>query len=811
MMPSSDVSAPTSDVRRLPERARVLVIGGGVVGCSLLYHLTRKGLSDVVLLERNHLTSGSSWHAAGMLSQYHADRVHLETIRAGTALYHEFEKDPETAVGLHSSGDLKIARSEAEMNDLKRWSGVAKTVGVPAYIVGPERIRELFPILETEGIIGGMWFPTSGFVDPSQTTHSFARQARQNGAKIFQQCAVEAITRNGDGTWLVSTPKGTIHADNIANCAGVWAEEITAMIGETIPAVGIEHQMMIFESIPEVGALDFELPMIHDPATPIYTRADRDGLILSSYPDSTIIFGKDGVPADFAGELLPPEFDRGEGKIATAMDMIPALQNVGVRAFVNGAIPRSYDRVPMVGPLHGYDNFFLSCSNYGGFLFAALGQYLAEWIVDGEPSVNLSQMDPRRFGDYADRFYAIQMLEGAGKAHTGALAPSDDDEPVPKGAGVVSTSPCYGLLRARRAVFETVLGWEVPKWFARPGDDTREVPLFTKPNWLGAVAEERSALLTGVGIADLTACGKFEISGPGARDYVNARLAVDAPALHQVIQAPALNKHGGLVANWTVSQPREGVYYITGAAPNARRDLDSLRWEAFGDITISDLSRDRAVLAIAGPRAIDVIAAMGWRCDGRNCDIPQGSGDGRIGYVPARLVRTRQGQVEIVELHVRMEYQAGLYERLLDAGADFGIRDVGTCALTSIRIEAGIPAMGTDLDFGSDPRDAGPHGAINLGKSDFVGKAALMARQPGRRHRLISFEIGAPAEMLPVIPTGDEPLLLGDDCIGYVTSATFTASGQVVGFAQVRPDADLTNATFTIQILEEMFTAKVRA
>ncbi len=810
-MQSIDESVPTADVQPLPGRAQVLVIGGGVVGCSVLYHLTKKGLSNVVLVEKNYLTSGSSWHAAGMLSQYHADRVHLEIIRAGTALYHEFEKDPETAVGLHSSGDLKIARSEAEMDDLRRWSGVARTVGLPAFLVGPERVKELFPLLETQGIVGGMWFPTSGFVDPSQTTHSFARQARQSGARIFQQCAVEAITRNKDGTWLVSTKKGTINADTIVNCAGVWAEDITSMIGETIPAIGIEHQMMIFESIPEVKALDFELPMIHDPATPIYTRADRDGLILSSYPDTTIFFGKDGVPADFAGELLPPEFDRGEGKIATAMEMIPALQNVGVRAFVNGAIPRSYDRVPMVGPLHGYNNFFLSCSNYGGFLFAALGQYLAEWIVDGEPSVNLTQMDPRRFGDYADRHYAIKMLEGAGKAHTGALAPSEDDTDLPKGAGPVWTSPCYGLLKAKRAVFEMVAGWEVPKWFARPGDDTRDLPVFMKPNWLEAVGEERRSLLRGVGIADLTSYGKFEISGPGARDYVNHRLAVHAPGLHRVVQAPALNKNGGLVGIWSVSQPQENVYYVTGTARHARRDLDSLRWEAFGDITITDLSRDKAVLALAGPRAIDVIRALGWRSASGSPDLPQGAEDGRIGYVPARLVRTLQGKVEMFELHVRMEYQAGLYERLLDAGADVSIRDVGSCALASIRIEAGIPTPGTDIDFGSDPRDAGPFGAIDLDKADFVGKSAMLARQPSGHHRLATFEIDAPTETLPVIPTGDEPLLLGDNCIGYVTSATSTSEGRVVGFAQVRTDANLAQAAITVQILEKAFTAKVHA
>ncbi|TGS87429.1 FAD-binding oxidoreductase [Mesorhizobium sp. M3A.F.Ca.ET.174.01.1.1] len=406
----------------LPKRTRVLVIGGGVVGCSVLYHLAKLGETDIILVEKNQLTSGSSWHAAGMLSQYHADRVHLEIIKEGRALYGEFEKNPDTAVGLHSSGDLKLARSEHEMLDLKRWIGIAKTLGVPAEIVDAARLKELYPIMEVGGILGALWFPTAGYVDPSLTTHSLARQARGMGAKVCQDCAVEAIKRNQDKSWLITTRKGPIQADYIVNCAGVWASEISAMLGEIIPSMGVEHQMMVFETIPEVKALGFELPMVHDPATPLYTRADRDGLIVSSYSDHTLFFGAGGVPKGFGGELLPPEVDRGESKLAVAMETFPALQNVGVRAFVNGAIPRSADRVPLVGPAHGYDNYFLSCSNYGGFLFVALGRYLAEWLLHGEPRINLVQMDPRRFDEYADDIFAIRKMEGVISGHTGPQA-----------------------------------------------------------------------------------------------------------------------------------------------------------------------------------------------------------------------------------------------------------------------------------------------------------------------------------------------------------------------------------------------------
>ncbi|WP_107676311.1 FAD-dependent oxidoreductase [Agrobacterium sp. LAD9] len=797
-----EVSIP-ADRRDLPKRTRVLVIGGGVVGCSVLYHLAAMGESDAVLVERKELTSGSSWHAAGMLSQYHHDRVHLEIIKAGRALYGEFEKDPETSVGLHSSGDLVIARNDIEMLDLKRWSGVAKSLDLPAEIVGPEQIKTLFPLMETAGILGGMWFPTSGFVDPSLATHSFARQARSKGAKIFQQCGVEAIVRQEDETWLVSTNRGKIQADYIVNCAGVWAPEISAMIGEVIPAIGIEHQMMVFNAIPEVKALDFELPMLHDPSTPIYTRADRDGLILSSYPDATIFFGVDGIPSDFSGELLPPETDRGEGKIIAAMELIPALQSVGVRAFVNGAIPRSADRVPLVGPAHGYKNYFLSCSNYGGFLFAALGRYLAEWLLEGEPSINLSQMDPRRFGEYADKFYAIQKMQGVATGHTGSYAGLEMDSGKPLGAGAVWTSPVYGLMKSRRAVLETVDGWEVPKWFARPGDDTRELPSFMTANWMGAVGDEREALLNAVGIIDLTSHGKFEIIGPDAGAYLSQRLAVNAPQLNEVVDAPALNRLGGLVGLWQASQPQPGVYYLTGSAKHARRDLDSLRWEMFGDVTISDLTRDRAVLALAGPRAADVLDRIGWRGPGDRSGLPSGAEDGRIGYVPARLIRSAYGKVVIWELHTRMEYQAGLYERLLAAGGDYGIKDVGLLALSAIRMEAGIPMLGIDINHGADPRDMGREGWLDINKADFVGKSALLARQRGKGSRLFRFEIDTTVAIPPADPSGDEPVMFGEKCVGYVTSATPSYMGKISGFALLDPQSDWSTSNASIQILGE--------
>ncbi|RWD29389.1 MAG: FAD-dependent oxidoreductase [Mesorhizobium sp.] len=795
------------DQRELPKRTRVLVIGGGVVGCSVLYHLAKLGETNIVLVEKNQLTSGSSWHAAGMLSQYHADRVHLEIIKEGRALYGEFEKNPDTAVGLHSSGDLKLARSEHEMLDLKRWIGIAKTLGVSAEIVDAARLKELYPIMEVEGILGALWFPTAGYVDPSLTTHSLARQARGMGARVFQECAVEAIKRNQDKSWLVVTSKGTIQADYIVNCAGVWAAEISAMIGEIIPSMGVEHQMMVFETIPEVKALGFELPMVHDPATPLYTRADRDGLIVSSYSDHTLFFGAGGVPKDFAGELLPPEVDRGESKLAVAMETFPALQNVGVRAFVNGAIPRSADRVPLVGPAHGYDNYFLSCSNYGGFLFVALGRYLAEWLLHGESSINLVQMDPRRFDEYADDIFAIRKMEGVTSGHTGPQA--GITVPTAIGAGAVWTSPVYGLLKAKQAVFETVGGWEVPKWFARAGDDTKELPAFVTPNWIGAIGDERDALLNSVGTMDLTSLGKFEVTGEGADGYMEQRLTVDPPALNEMVYAPALNRTGGLVGLWRVSRPRAGAYYVTSDSRLTRRELDSLRWESSDEVVISDRTRDRAVLGLGGPKAVDVLAKLGWRSGGGGTALPSGAEDGRIGFVPTTLVRVPYGEMLLWELHTRMEYQAGLYERLVDAGAEFGIKDVGSRALTAIRTEAGLPLLGTDINYGADPRDVGIGELLSLCKPCFVGKQSLMWRSSNGL-KLVKFKIDVASTKLSVAPTGDEPVLSGETCIGYVTSATSTyGGGTVLGFALVDSQADTTKSDIAIEILEVPYKAEI--
>lgn len=676
-----------------------------------------------------------------------------------------------------------------------------------ADLIDAPTVKKHYPLLDVTGVLGALWLPNDSYVDPSQTTHAYARRARANGAKIVQQCPVLEIIRKPDGTWRLITSKGHIDCEYVVNCAGVWAAEISAMVKGVLPSVGVNHQMLITESIPEIEELDFELPMLHDFNVPFYTRSDRKGLIVSCYWDRPKIFGDKGTPPpDFGQELLPPDLDSAaEEKLARVMEMIPALGRVGVRTVVNGPVPRSGDRIMNVGPAHGYHNYFVFCSNYGGFQFSSLGRNIAEWIVEGAPSVNLSELDVRRHGDYSNRNYNAKRVvvpRGVGP-ELPSHYPYDESEALRP----VWTSPLYGVLKGRGAVFGAINGWEVANWYATPGNMTNDIPSFLRANWFERVGEEFNALKAGVGMIDLTFRAKFEVRGENAGRDLDALIPAELPKLYGVCTTPVLNRFGGVAALWTVSRPNQDVYYVTADGSHAQRDLDILSWGVGAASEVVDVTRLRAVIALAGPLSEEVLKIAGWeQPDGADRLLSE---DTQIGWIPVRILRLAWGDVPVWELHTATECQVALYEYLMKAGAALDIRDVGIRAVSAATSSAGMPRFGVDIFHGAHPGNVGFESLLGDAKAAFVGKSAVQGSgRCGRRVVRIKVDIdGSDAK---VEPWGDEPLMCSDQCVGYVTSATPDyGTGKATGFALLDPDRELNASGYWIQILGEKADARL--
>jgi dimethylglycine dehydrogenase len=549
------------------------VIGGGVMGCSTLYHLARLGWRDIVLLERLQLTAGSTWHAAGMVPGFAESLLVSRILRDSQDTYLQMARDVDHPVDVHRCGSIRLFRGPDERLENRRFLGIARILGVEAEIIGPSEVRRLYPLIEDREIDGGLWLPNDVYTDPSQTTQAYARGARSAGAIIIQDAKVEAIARKANGDWRITTSHGVIDAENVVNCGGAWAKEISALVGGVLPAVAIEHEYLVTEEIPAIRDLPGELPMLWDMGVPMYTRADRKGLIVSCYEEQPLFFGVDRVPPDFGQQLLPPDLGRTENKLATIMKMIPCLQSAGIRTVVNGPTPRSPDMMPLVGPAHGFRNFYVMCAVSGGFLFSATAQYLAEWMVHGQPSINLAPFDVRRFGSYGDKHYATKCLANSHAFEAPVYYPHSE----PLGARPVWTSAVYSRLQSKGAVFGSIAGWERPNWFAQQGAEAVDRPSYGRANWFEAVAREYRAVKLGVGVLDISYLGKLEVSGSGAAVYLDRRSANRLPEGNHLRLSPLLTLSGSLAGLLLIARLADGGFYLTTAPGCSLRDADILQ------------------------------------------------------------------------------------------------------------------------------------------------------------------------------------------------------------------------------------------
>ena len=717
-------------------QARVVVIGGGIAGCSTLYHLVKKGWSDVVLIDRDELTSGSTWHAAGNCPVFAGGWNILKLQRYSTELYRRIGAEVDYPINYHVTGSLRLARSQDRMEEFHHVNAMAQAQGSEFEMLEPAAMAERHPFLRVDDLLGGLWDPHDGDIDPSQITQALAKGAREGGAEIVRFNPVQGIGRTRSGEWQVHTKEGAITCEVVVNATGYRGTEIGAMVGLSLPIVTLQHQYLVTEAIADLEAREGKLPLIRDPDDSYYLREERGGLLLGPYEWDATPMWLDGVPPQFGMELYPEDLARLERYIELAIGRVPLLGSVGVQRTINGPIPYTPDGLPLVGPAYPAPNFYHCCAfSFGIVQGGGAGKALADWIVEGEPEWDLWSCDPRRFTEFANREYtrakAVELYQ-----NEYAIAYPNEERPAGRPA---KTTPLYGTLKAKGARFGARGGWERATWFVPDGQEAKEALSFHHTNWFGAVAAECKAVREAVGVLDLGGFAKYEIEGTGAEAFLDRLVAGKLPRPGRTSLSYFLNEQGHILSEMTISRLAADIFYLCSAGTAEWHDHHWMlqHMPLDGSVRIEVISPQHGTLVVAGPRSREVLARV-TRQPLDNANSPWMSCR-RIEIGQAAMMALRVNYVGELgwELHMPIEYLQGVYETIMAAGADLGIRDFGLYAMDSLRLEKGYRAWKLDLTQEYTPLDAGLERFVDFGK-DFIGRAALeQQQQAGAKERMV--------------------------------------------------------------------------
>jgi dimethylglycine dehydrogenase len=775
------------------DQARVVVIGGGAMGVSLLFHLARRGWTDAVLVEKAELTAGSTWHAAGLCTHFAHNATIMEMRATSVRLYRDrLPEETELPTGFHASGALRVTRSPERMDEFRHVQGLGRFTGYDFHVLSPAELAEIYPLCRIDGLLGAFYEPNDGHVDPTLATNAMAAGARALGAEIYRHTPVQAIEGARGGDWVVRTPSGEIRAEHVVDAAGTWCREIGAMMEIDLPVVPMLHQYIVTDRVSEIAARieagERELPIIRDPEESWYLRQERDGFILGPYEKEAAPWGVDGIPADFGMDLMPPDLERVEHIVSRAMERVPALARAGIKTVVNGPITFTPDANPLIGPAFGLPNaWLLTGSSMGVMEGGGAGSFLADWIVDGAPPMDALAVDPRRFGGWADRSYRLDKAVECFGLQFGIHYPFEE-----RSAGRPRrVTPIRARQAEAGAVFGCANGWERPNWFSR-GEPAAELRLtFRRPGWLDAVRAECLAVRDGVGIADLSAFAKFEVSGTGAAAFLEG-LGANRPPRRtgRIGLTHALTPAGGVASEFTVTRLGDGRYYLSSAAAAERHDEDLLRRRAAGlpGVEIANRTEQIGILAIMGPAARDLLSGLA-----------QGDlSDGAFPWLSAAEIsvagiRCRALRISYVgelgwELHVPMADMAALHDVLVANGGRHGLRPFGAFAMNSMRLEKGYRAWGADLTTERTPLEAGLEAMVRTEERSFAGREAMLARA-GRADawRMVLLELDAREDLLPFYA---HAVLQNGAPVGIVTSgAQGHRTGRALALAYLRPSA----------------------
>ena len=749
--------------------ARVAVIGGGIVGCSVLYHLTRMGWTDVVLLERDELTAGSTWHAAGNCPNFSTSWNIMKLQSYSNRLYRRLPGEVGCAIDHRASGSIRLAHTRERMEEFRHVAGMANAQGLAFEVLSANQMRERHPFLGTHDLLGGLWDPDDGDIDPSQVTQALATGARTAGAEIYRRAPVTSIARTAAGEWRIETPADPITCEIVVNAAGYRGREVGRMVGLDLPAVSMEHQYLVTDAIPEIAAHGRPLPIVRDPDVSWYLRQERAGLLLGPYEwDCRLAWDGKEPPPEFGRELFPDDLGRLERYIEDAVMRVPVFGTAGVTRVVNGPIPYTPDGNPLIGPAYDLPNFYLCCAfSFGIVQAGGAGKAMAEWITKGEPEWDLWGLDPRRYTAYANQSHtrakARELYQNGD-----AIAFPFEERPAGRPA---KTTPLYETLRAKGAMFGARGGWERATWFVPAGEAAQQRPSFHRTNWFAAVGEECRAVRERVGVLDLGGFAKFEVSGDGAAAYLDRLICGRLPTVGRVALAYMCAPRGGILSELTITRLAEERFYLCSAATAEWHDEQWLRRHlpADGAIQLRNLTARYGTLVLAGPRAREVLSQV-TEADLSNDSFPWLAA-GSIEVAFAKVLALRINYVGELgwELHLPLECQLPVYQALMAAGAHTGIRDFGMYATDSLRLEKCYRAWKVDLSHEFTPLEASLDRFVALDKPDFIGRDALLRqREAGIARRLVPLVVETDVDA-PFCAS----VLAGGERVGLVGSAGY--------------------------------------
>ncbi len=821
----------------MQSHARAVVIGGGVVGVSTLYHLAKLGWTDSVLLERKELTSGSTWHAAGLLPLFNLSYSVGQMHKYSVGFYPTLAAETELNVGFSQVTNIRLARTRDRWDEYKYYAGVAKTIGVDVRFLTPAEVKDIWPLCEVDDLIGAIQHPDDGYIQPADLTQALARGARNRGATIHRHTTVTAITQQPDGQWLVQTDKGDMTCEHVISCSGNFARRTGAMVGLDVPVIPVEHQYIVTEAHPAILARKAaglpEMGVLRESDASYYMREEAGGLLLGPYETGAPACYVDGPDPQSEYELFQEDLDRLAPHIEAAIARVPAFAEVGVKKVYNGAIAYTPDGNPIVGPAWGLKNFWLNEGHSFGVTAAGgAGWQLAHWIVDGEPTVDMMGVDPRRFGAYASRGYLTEKNE---EAYAKVFTVHYPDEE--RGAArPLRRMPCYDRMKAKGAVFGTVFGWERPNWFAPDGygltpadldkpdvilnenhadpDEggvVREKWSFRRSNYFEHVGNECRHVHAKVGLQDMSAFAKFEVSGPGAQGWLDGLLTNKVPtSVGKVSLTYLLSSKGGVRAEFTVYRKAPQSFYLVSAGALERHDHDYLQkaMPTDGTVRLEKITTAHGVFVLAGPRSRDVLA-MVTDADLSNEAFPWLTGQD-IDIGAARVTALRVNFIGELgwEIHHPIEMQNYIFDKLFAAGAAFDIKPFGIRAMDSLRLEKSYKLIPRELSIEYCALESGLSRFISMKKPGFFGKDALLAwKARGFANKAVTLEVHGVTD---ADARGSEPIYHGPDLVGRATSGGYGwRVEKSLALAMVRPDLAEIGTELEIVILGERYRATV--
>lgn len=790
----------------MKDSARVVVIGGGVVGASVLYHLTKAGWKDVLLLERGELTCGSTWHAAGGMHTINGDPNVAKLQQYTINLYKEIEQVSGQSCGMHVTGGIMLAGTRERLDWLKMAKARGRYLGMELEIISVDEAAKLFPLINKQHFVGALYDPIEGHVDPYGVTHAYAKAAQIAGAEVVRHTRVTALEARPDGSWNVITDRGNVHAEHVVNAGGLWAREVGRMVGLELPILAMEHQYLITEDLPELKGQKEALHCI-DFEGEIYTRQERGGMLLGTYERAGVPWSPRETPWDFTHSLLPNDLERIAPSLEVGFEHFPALGQVGIRKVVNGPFTFAPDGNPLVGPVRGLRNFWVACGVMAGFSQGGgVGLALSRWMVDGDPGADIWGMDVARYGDWATLAYTNAKVRENYSRRFRIRFPNEELA----AARPLRTTPIYEKLAAENAVFGDYCGLEHAQWFAPSAAEANEEVTFRRSNAHLHVSAECQAVREGVGLLEISNYGKFEVTGAGAEEWLSHVMANRVPRVGRIALTPMLNERGRLIGDFTMARvAADRVFLVcTYAAEDYYRRWFERHAPPAG-VTVRPCAMQYTGLSVAGPGSRTLLQSL-VREDLSTAAFPFLSfARMDVGMIPALVGRISFTGDLGYEIWVTSEYQRALYDLLIGAGAGHGLKLFGGRALNTMRLEKSFGTWAREYRPIYGPYEAGLGRFVDLKKDSFIGRsAALEEKESGGTLRLVTFAV----ETRDADALGDEPIWHDDRVIGWVTSGGYGHSVQrslALGYVP-RDYAELTSG-FEIEILGERCKATRQA